>query len=189
MNRIFFVLSLLATIFCGVVKADDWSPPPARIFSSSEGTMAIKIIPIDFDESTGTVFRLNRDGSEEVVWSQKLVNAPLSVYIWRGNGPGHPMRVVTLDTWANAGYKHALVVYDEKGQVILDAKLEDLLTPEEIDKNVWNSVSSRWWRSDATTDFDGDGEHSKFIIKLSWGKVLSVNLKSGAIQSAATASK
>jgi hypothetical protein len=171
------------------VKADSWTWPPVRIFSSSDGTAAIKIVPApkSFSDTTGTVFTFNPDGSEVVTWSQKLVNAPYSIIVWHGFKWG--TRVVTLDTWGNVGYKHALVVYGEKGQVLVDAKLEDLLTLEEIQKHVAQSTSSRWWRNGATTDFEGHGDSVKFIITLSWGKVISVNLNTGEIHSSTTTPK
>ena len=87
--------------------------------------------------------------------------------------------VVTIDTHYNAGGPHSLVVYGPKGDVVADYHLDDLLTKEEIDKHVTQSVSSRWWARGAEVSIDADKGFA--VVKLKWGKLLEVSLKTGKL--------
>src|SRR5262249_3861777 len=85
--------------------------------------------------------------------------------------------VVTIDTYAALGFAHSLVIYGDKGKVIRDFKLEDLLTPEEIRKNVAHTESSRRWADKA--EFQMESDH--LILRLNWGQVIRVELATGKI--------
>jgi hypothetical protein len=89
---------------------------------------------------------------------------------------------VTFDTWAKLGYEHALVVYGEQGDVIADYDLDALLSADEIDGRVVETVGGRRWLQDATIAFDsGD---TAIVIRLPWGKIIRVALSTGKMASA-----
>src|SRR5262249_51057953 len=124
------------------------------------------------DPATGVLFTLGEDGKEKVAWSKELVNMPYRALV---NDRG---QVVTIDTYANLGFKHALVVYDSAGKVLGDYALEDLLTKEELEK-VARTVSSRHWAGSTTFEFTPDGKH--FALTLKGGRVVKVDLATGKL--------
>ena len=167
------LVALVAAIATGWVSralADSWLAPKPRIFASSFGDYGLKMIPGE-PSASATLFTLNEKGEEQAAWQGPLVNIPYRVYVSDAG------RVVTVDTYARLGYEHALVVYDEKGKVLADYQLEDLLTAEEIKDHVAVTAGSRWWNNDAQIGFSPDGE--TFTIELPWGKVIMVDLKTG----------
>lgn len=119
---------------------------------------------------------LKKEGGRYVQMFQvKLVNgdSPYEAFI---SNSGH---FLTIDEHANAGYEHSLVVYGVQGNVLKDYALEDLLSEEEIKQNVAISVSSRWWLGDEPKfSFKGD---KTFVIETGWGKTLSIDLQTGAL--------
>jgi hypothetical protein len=170
------LVALLITIATGWLSravGDSWLVPKPRIFASQFGDYGLRMIPGE-PNASATLFTLSEKAEEQTAWQGPLVNIPHRVYI-SDNG-----RVVTVDTYARVGYEHALVTYDEKGKVLADYRLEDLLTAEEIKAHVVESVSSRWWNTEAQIGFSSeDGE--RFVIKLPWGKVIAVDLNTGKL--------
>ena len=81
------------------------------------------------------------------------------------------------DTYGNLGYKHVLVIYDDKGKMVKDFKLEDLLTDDEIKTNVRITEGSRWWAQQTQFSFDG----MNFVARLKWGKTISIDVNTGKI--------
>src|SRR5262249_46090283 len=120
--------------------------------------------------STGQLFALEADCKEKAVWNAKLVNVPDRVYVAPDG-----RRVVTIDTYGRLGYDHSVVVYDDRGKVLADYKLEDLLTRAEIRRHVDQTVSSRWRARQAVPGFSPDRKY--FVITLKWSNGLSENLK------------
>ena len=168
-------------LFAAVALADDWGAPQPRIFASPYGQFAFKVIPDDrangnslTPPTRGVLFTLDTKGNDRVVWEKPLVNTPLQVHVADSGG-----YVVTIDTHANAGGPHSLVVYGPKGAVVADFALEDLLTKEEIDKHVTRSVSSRWWAEGAEVSIDA--ERKLTVVKLKWGKAIEVSLETGKL--------
>lgn len=161
---------------------DSWTNPGSRVFAATSGERGFKVIATRATEGThaaekearGVLFYVEEDGTEKVLWDKKLVNIPMCALVSSSNNC-----VVTLDTWGRLGYEHALVIYDSKGEVVMDLKLADLLTMEEIEKNVGQSKSSRDWLREADTHFDETAGH--LVIALKWGKVITIDLKSGKV--------
>jgi hypothetical protein len=116
----------------------------------------------------GTLARVGK-GGETTVWERELVNEPLQILV-----ADDGRHVVTIDTFMRAGYDHSVVVYGEKGGLIADLKLEDLLSREEIDKHVEQSVSSRWWSGGAR--FTIRDKDQRLVVRLKWGKEITVAL-------------
>jgi hypothetical protein len=161
--------------------ADDWASPRPRIFASPSGEVAFKVIPDPRAHRTGltpptrgVLFALDEKGNERVVWEKPLVNTPLRAHVADSGG-----YVVTIDTHYNAGGPHSLVVYGPKGDALADYSLDDVLTKEEIAKHVSQSVSSRWWADGVEVTFHPD--RGLAVVKLKWGKLLEVSLKTGKL--------
>jgi hypothetical protein len=169
-TRLVAAASLLA-VAVSTAFADTWEPPHPRVFAAEGGRYGLKVVePRFLGSSTGILFALDPDSKEKVIWSAKLVNVPHGVHVAPDG-----KRVVTIDTYGKLGHDHSLVVYDEKGKVLADYKLEDLLTDLEIQYRVSRSVSSRHWTRQATFAFSPDGKH--FVITLKWPRGLPEELK------------
>src|SRR5215213_683483 len=171
-------------LFAAAAFADDWAAPRPRVFASASGQFGFKVIPDGnainsglTPPTRGVLFTLDEKGKEQVVWEKQLVNTPLRVHV--ADAGSH---VVTIDTHYNAGGPHSLVVYGPKGAVVADFSLEDLLTKDEIEKNIPQSTSSRWWAGGSDTSIDV--ENKLVVIKLKWGKALRVSLETGKLGSA-----
>jgi hypothetical protein len=178
--RIFLTLSVgLVVALSSVARADKWPPPKPRIFAQRNGVYAFKTLP---DSSEGVYFTLDERGEEKVIWRAKLVNIPVRAILAESAKGGK--YVITLDTWGRIGHEHCLVVYGEKGKVIADFKLEDLLTAKEIE-SLPASVSSRGWSDSDVAEFDDRSWHDdKLIIRMKykgWAKVLRLTLSTGKL--------
>jgi hypothetical protein len=178
--RFSFVLTL-AFVAClaAFAHADKWAPPTPRVFASPSGSYGFKVLKPQFGStSEGMLFRLDGEGKEEVIWQGQLINTPQRVLV---DDDGKSL--VTIDTYGRLGFAHSVVVYGEKGKLIRDFELEDLLTKEEIEGKVARSVSSRHWTDGADLKI----ENSHFVARLAWGKTLRIELASGKIVESATA--
>ena len=177
----------LAVLLSSVARGDSWGWPQPRIFAN--GKYAIKTLPatsvgksgeVSFGNSEGVFFTLDEDGKEKVIWQAKLVNIPLRAIVAESG-----KYVVTLDTWGHVGYEHCLVVYGgEKGKVIADFKLEDLLTAKEIE-SLPASVTIRGWSDKDIAEFeDRSLGYDELVIRMKhkdWAKVIRLSLSSGKI--------
>jgi hypothetical protein len=171
----------LAVLAPGIVSADSWPGARLQIFKSASGEYSLRTRPPQLStwsgKGQGTLFTLSADGTENVMWSRELVNIPVKAFI-----ADTGKHVVTFDTWAKLGYEHALVVYGEQGDVIADYDLDALLSADEIDGRVVETVGGRRWLQDATIAFDsGD---TAIVIRLPWGKIIRVALSTGKMASA-----
>ena len=92
--------------------------------------------------------------------------------------------MITLDTWAHVGYEHCLVIYGQKGKVIADFKLEDLLTDKEI-AGLPATLSSRGWSDKDLAEFeDRSLGFDELVIRMKykeWARVIRISLASGKI--------
>ena len=176
----FFLFPLIHSL-----SADSWVGPYPRIFAPWTGNRGFKVVPPKAPtlnaQAVGTLFIVNDDGTDKIVWQTPLVNIPMYALV-EPDGK----YVITFDTYAHLGYEHALVIYDATGKVIADLKLEDLFTKEEIDKHVESTVSSRFWCTGpqiAALRLDGD---SPLDIPYPWGKTLHIDPKTGKVTSTPT---
>jgi hypothetical protein len=170
----------LALVLSSAACADDLIAPGPRIYAQSlSGKYAIKILPgTSADKSEGVFFTLDKDGKEEVIWRTTLVNIPGPAIISE-NGK----YVITLDTFLRID-EHCLVVYGEKGKVIADFKLEDLLTDKEIE-SIPRTVTIRGWHDKGIAEFeDRSFGYDQMVIRMKhkgWAKVIRLSLSSGKI--------
>jgi hypothetical protein len=192
----------LALALSSVARADKFPavPPQPKLFASVYGSYALKILPDVSSVSTrtrtegvhsadqagqivgnseGVFFALDENAKEKVIWRAKLVNIPSRAIIVESG-----KYVITLDSWRSAGFDHCLVVYGEKGKVIADFKLKDLLTAKEIE-SLPASVTHRGWSDKDIAEFeDRSREQDELVIRMKykgWTKVIRLSLSSGRI--------
>ena len=197
-GRMFLTLGVgLAVVLSPVARADKFPavPPQPKLFASEYGSYALKILP-DVSSvgsrrrtegvhdgvqavqivgtSEGVFFALDENAKEKVIWRAKLVNIPnRAILVESGK------YVITLDSWRSVGFDHCLVVYGEKGKVIADFKLEDLLTAKEME-GLSGSVTYRGWFA----GFEDRSRQDELVIRMKhkdWAKVIRLSLSSGKI--------
>jgi hypothetical protein len=170
--RTFMLLVVALATFSTVARADTWELPRPRIFAQKRGPYALKVLP----DRESVFFTLDESGRELPVWQSRLVNVPVHAIVVESG-----KYVVTRDTWHHVGFEHCLVIYGERGKIVADFKLEDLLTQTEI-ATLRRTVSSRWW-SDITT-FEDRSRQDDFVIRIKhagWSKVLHLTLSTGKL--------
>jgi hypothetical protein len=192
----------LVLVLSSDTRADQFpaGPPQPKLFASVYGTYAFKTLPAassvgirtrtegvhaaaqagqTVGNSEGVFFTLDESAREKVIWRAKLVNIPnRAILVESGK------YVITLDSWHSIGFDHCLVVYGEKGKVIADFKLEDLLTNKEIE-GLPGSTTARGWSDKDIADFeDRSREEDQLVIRMkykAWTKVIRLSLSSGRI--------
>ena len=176
MRPLVVLVAILAAT--AAARADDWPAPRTRYVKSDSARYRAIVVP-GAAKKPGTVTLYDdRDAVHpKKLYQRKLINqlAPVKVLLSDGG------QLVTLDDWDNAGYKHALVIYDRKGKVVVDCALEHLLLPDELAR-VDTSISSRWWRLEEKADTDVwlDGAAVLVKLKTTEGAVLRFDLATGA---------
>lgn len=181
--------------------ADEWKRAEPFSATSENQVYQLQVIPNRLDpifskDPSGNSARakiIKKEGGRYTQLHEvKLVNniSPVRAFI-SNNGI-----FLTIDDYHHAGYEHSLVIYDSKGALLKDYSLEELLSAEEL-KHVTTSVSSRWWLegpyketskflfvstgSHNQPEFNFKDEHT-FVIQTGRGKVLSIDLRTGAIK-------
>lgn len=157
-------------------RGDSWGPPDKQIAESPNSKYRLILVPEDIIKKTSptiTLEKINQD-KNEIVYKKAPVNdiSPVEIYV---SDSGY---AVTLNDWLMSGYRHSLVIYDPKGNIIRDSQLEDIFTKEEIQDKVESSVSSRQWQYRAEGPYFND---NTFIITTLWGTTLNINLIDGKI--------
>jgi len=174
-----FSIAFVLMTVAGLAWADRWVSPTPQAFKSANGQHVFRTEPgKKFLGPASGALKTKRDteAAEFEVWQAKLVNLPHQAFVSEDG------TVVTVDTYANLGYKHSLVVYDAKGKAIADYELEQLLTEDEIMRHVLLTEGSRRWAKDAKFSFDA--KEQQFVINMKWGKEMRVSLKTGKIVAA-----
>jgi hypothetical protein len=201
-RRMILALGLgLALVQWSNARADTFPavPPQPTLFSSVYGTYALKILPdvssvgsrkrtegVHGPEqavqvvgnSEGVFFALDENAKEKVIWRAKLVNIPSRAILVESG-----KYVITLDSWRSVGFDHSLVVYGEKGKVIADFKLEDLLTAKEIE-SLPSSVTYRPWSDNYIAEFEDRSRQDELVIRMKhkdWAKVIRLTLSTGKL--------
>jgi hypothetical protein len=189
-GRKFLTLGLgLALVLSFDARADDIiaGRPQPKLFASVDAMYGFKTLPDAASvtmraghivgTSEGVFFTLDEHAKEKVIWRAKLVNIPGRAILAESG-----KYVITLDSWLSSGFEHCLVVYGEKGKVIVDFKLEDLLTAKEIE-GLPAIVAQRGWSEKNIAEFeDRSREEDQFVIRMkykSWTKVIRLSLSSG----------
>lgn len=167
-------VAVAALFVCGTALADSWMPPEQKTYTSPDGKTRVVVTPralqnqrayfedkVDEKDKAGQAPQGPSQAMAEVqrrdgnVWrpvhSFALVNdvSPVEALV------SNEGRVVTLDNWHSMGWGDDVVVlYDSEGKLVRKQGLEDFL-PEAWRRHLIRSVSSLWWRGEATIDADG----------------------------------
>lgn len=171
MRRSLILCAVVAA--ASVAHADDWAAPTTKYVKSDSARYRGVVTPGAAGRPGRITLYDDRDPTRRKrLYQRRPVNeiAPVQVLLSDGG------QLVTVDEWQSAGYKHALVLYDRRGRVLLDCQLEEILLPEEM-ASVEQSESSRWWRAkEHAVWLDGGAVH----LKSAWGPVLRFDLATGA---------
>lgn len=165
MAQIASVLVVVASLWSAQgARADSWASPKLKTVSSPSGAYTVTMKPGGNNSSPTLTLQ---KGSKRV-YERRAINSTAPVNVLVGDG-GH---VVTFDDYHDAGYDHALVVYAPDGKLVIDRRLEEILTSDEL-ANVDMSVSSRWW-------IDGDPKIDRgFAVARTRSKELRFRLVDG----------
>ncbi len=174
MRRLWLVFGLVA-LTAGAARADDWARPSTKYVKSDSGRYRAVLVPGEAKKPGSLTLYDDKDPVHpKRLYQRKLVNQVAPVRILLADGG----QLATVDEWGNAGYKHALVIYDKKGKVVVDCALEHLLLPEEL-AAVDTTTSSRWWRDKEDGDRDTWLDGAAVLIKTAAGPVMRFELASG----------
>ncbi|HEU5056662.1 MAG TPA: hypothetical protein VFU21_09045 [Kofleriaceae bacterium] len=172
MLRTLAVVAFVAAVV-STARADDWPAPTTKYVKSDSGRYRAVVVPGARGKPGSLELYDDRDPTRpKKLYRRAPVNqvAPVKALLSDGG------QLVTVDEWHNAGYKHALVIYDRKGKVVVDCALEHLLLSEEL-AEVKTSVSSRWWRAEEEGEFWLDGAAA--LIKTAAGPLMRIDLATG----------
>jgi hypothetical protein len=168
-----FILFLLIV---NTSSGDKWPLPEEQIAESPNGKYRLVLVPEDDIKKTPPTITLEKIDQQknEIIYKRAPVNesSPVDIYV------SDFRYAVTLNNWLMSGYEHSLVIYDPKGNIIRDSRLEDIFTEQEIENKVEQTVSSRHWRYRAEEPYFND---NTIIITTLWGTSLNINLIDGKI--------
>lgn len=172
----FLAVVLLVLAVCDVPASDR---RPLREAGSENGRFRLRIYPGrpgrgESGRCRATLFdREDRRGRR--VWTANLASdvAPCHAAV-RDDG----RFVVTLDEFRRGGAAHAVVIYGERGRLLREFGLRELLHGED-----WQHVRVREraveWLPGATFAFVD--EPAQFVIKLKWGRQIRIDLEKARI--------
>lgn len=167
---------ILFPLMVNTSSADSWSRPEEKIIESPNGKYRLSLVPGDYKKKTPPTIALEKLNHHvnEIVYKRAPVNeiSPVEIYI---SDSGY---VITLNDWLMSGFKHSFVIYDPKGNIIRDSRLEDMFSEEEIENKVKRTVSSRRWRYLGEKPYFND---NTFFITTLWGTILDINIIDGKI--------
>ncbi len=175
MRQVFLAGAVLfVTVPDRSAHADRWSPPEPISVTSANGNWTASVTPSSDDakEPRITVAPVSRTQSTDG-WTRSLVNreAPVDVIV------SDKGAVVTLGEWYSYGYNHAIVIYDRWGNVVVDHRLEDFLTDDELKRVEWSMSSRSWTYPGERPEFADD----EFVITALWGTSLRFDLRTGRV--------
>lgn len=168
----FAVCLLVAT--ARPVLADKWMSPERKTVVSQNGTWSALMTPGRYGRATAKLEVVHRASANRAGgWARAPVNteAPVDLFVSDAGA------VVTLGDWHQEGYEHSIVIYDSKGNIVIDWRLEDFLTKSELERTS-RSVSSRWWRYPTEKPRLVGGE---FSVTTRWGTTLRFNVGTGRV--------
>ena len=163
------VKKILILVFFIVITiesfADFWEDPKVTVTYSQNKEYALVVYPRYYpkDYFTAKYQRQHKQGittdtivpcyavlyhvsnsGTTIIWKKHLVNftAPCEIVV-SNDGKS----IVTIDDWFSRGTKHAIVIYNETGEVVVDFTLKEIspFSLNEYEK----TVSSIWWRGRA----------------------------------------
>ena len=161
------------------VAAEESSLPFARIFASTNGQHALRLVVGRQGLRLSTRASLIQPfgtGDERVVWERYLDYIPDRVLVSdRGD-------VIGVDQAMLAGHWNSIVVFDRTGSVIGAYELDDLLPEVEIEEKIPLRDGGRHWRELASFTFDYQAERGgkdAFMVSFDWGRQIAFDLRTG----------
>jgi hypothetical protein len=175
-RRLWLPLAVTPLVLASTVFAHERQP--LREARSENGRFRLQIRPgrDHAARARATLLERAKDrGPERRVWQARLVNevAPLQACI-RNDG----RFMVTLDEFRRGGAAHAVVVYDQRGKLLREFTLPEVLRGDDW-KHAKLKREAIEWLGGARFSF-GD-EPPQFLIKLRWGREIRINLEKVAI--------
>jgi hypothetical protein len=102
------------------------------------------------DYSTRIRSQYRNDFRERRIWRARLITYPSRVLV-----PDDGRSVVTIDNGScGSGREHTVVVYGERGRIVANLRLQDILTEKEIREKVSHAVSGPDWIEKASFSFE-----------------------------------
>jgi len=163
-----YLIIILFVFITFDILADSWLPPSTKTYYSENKEYMLRVFPTkipdkywDWESSSkrkkkrfeakdttiikchAILYKLDSQDSIQV-WNKFLINrtAPSDVIVANDGSS-----IATFDNWHSLGYGIVFTIYNEKGEVENNYKLEDF-SPYEID-DYMHSVSSIWWKCGA----------------------------------------
>ncbi len=174
-------LRVVALVSCGLLvaipaHADDCvALADARLFASESGGHAFRLSGKPGKLPEGTLVAIRNDFRDRRIWRTRLITVPSRVLV-----PDDGRSVVTIDSGAcRSGREHAVVVYGERGRIVANLRLQDILTEKEIREKVRHSMSGPDWATNASFSFERLG--GALAIKFDWGTYVTVDLPTGMV--------
>lgn len=155
-----------------------WQRPYPRIFSNSTD-IGVKILPLIKDGaqcSRCIKFRLQSDGSEEVLWERELTYLPAKIMFLNDY-------VIALDTYGRALTDHGIVVFGVNGEILVDLNLETFLSNDEIQMYVAGEDWSNYpiWTHGMEINLVRE-KAKKLSLRLKWDKLVYIDIHTGEVQ-------
>jgi len=176
-NGSFFLVMLVVCMIIANGKADTYIPVMARLISSPNQNFGVKVLLDNklpgYKPATGSLFHMEDNGKEKVIWKRKFINSPGVVAIQDTVFDIVPI-VATIGNFTDAD-EHFVVLYDRKGKIIEDLKLSEVLTPEDTPniphENRWQTPA-RWVEQSKFSFKD-----SVFFIRLPSGRTIRMDFR------------
>jgi hypothetical protein len=170
-----------ALVSCAVLigtpsRADECiGPANARLFASESGIHILRVGQKRGQLPEGTLIAIRDDFGEQRIWRARLINVPARVIVTDDG-----RTVVTIDN-AGCGFgrEHSVVVYGERGRMIADLRLEDILDPDEIQRQIPHSMAGRLWTEKASFSFNRVS--GALAIAFDWGRHVTIDLLTGKV--------
>ena len=155
--------------------------PPPREVCADNGRFCLRIRPGrphqggSGDCQAILIERIGKAKRHRTVWQAKLVNdvAPCHVLIHNDG-----RFVVTLDEHRRGGAAHAAVIYDQRGKLLREFGLRELLCGEDW-RNLKVNKRAIEWLTGARFAFVDAPPH--LLITLKWGRTIRIDLAEGAL--------